>query len=115
MSDPSRPVTGYIKGNRYQVTFEKTDDGGATISLLDVAGDVYTPTDKGFRGKMGHETDRGLSVIKTQPDGRFAVTLPDADEPITATAAGMDFGAACEFAAKHAAACVLRDKAMRDR
>jgi len=114
MSNQIRPVTGYIKGNRYQVGFERTDDGGATITQLDVAGEVYTPTDKGFRSKTGHETDRGLSVVKAQPDGRFAVTLPDADEPITATARGMDFGAACDFAAKHAAASVLRDKAMRE-
>ncbi len=114
MSDQVKPVTGYIKGIRYQVGIEKAADGGATITQLEVEGDVYTPTEKGFRCKTGHETDRGLSVVKPQPDGRFAVTPPDTDEPITATAAGLDFDAACQFAAKHAAASVLRDKAMRE-
>jgi len=115
MGDPVKPVLGYIKGNRYHVAFERGADGGAQVVRLEVLGLVYTPAGTGFRGPDGHETTRGLAVVKAQGDARFSVVWPESGEPITATSKGMDFLSACEFAAKQAAASVLRDKEKRDR
>jgi len=62
MGEPVKPVFGLIKGNRYVARFERTDDGGAVFVQVEVGGDTYTPTEKGgFRGTLGHETERGLS------------------------------------------------------
>jgi len=100
MGDPVKPVVGYIKGNRYQVTFEREEDGGARVARLEVMGLEYVPAGAGFRGPDGHETTRGRPAIKPQAAGRFAVVWPETGEPISATAQNMDFVDACEFAAK---------------
>jgi len=115
MGDPVKPVVGYIKGNRYHVAFDRDDDGGAQVVGLEVIGLEYTPAGAGFKGPDGHETTRGRPAIKPEPSGRFAVVWPESGEPITATAQNMDFLSACEFAAKQAAASVLRDREKRER
>ena len=110
---PITPVVGYLKGNRYQVTFETTEEGDARIAALEACGDKYAPTEVGFRSAGGHEVERGLSRVKKLPTGRYAVVKPGSDEPVTATATNIDVDQACEFAAKQAAAAVLRDRQMR--
>ncbi len=104
---------GYIKGIRYEVRFNKLQDGGAEVRELRVLGHVYTPEGAGFVEPEGHRTERGVTVVRRQPHGRYAVIRPETGEPATSTTGAMDFDDACEFAAKQAAAAVLRDRDKR--